>query len=389
MNKPVFILVALLVTLAAVPQAFAEITPEIQLGVRGTFSLEYSEVGNDGSTDLLNFDDTSVMLGFRQKLFSDTRAKLVVGMKFTDPDSDLGDIYYHHIFTGIQSERSKLMFGRTRARTALLEFPTLRDDDALLYSDALNPFAGTSGIESEEHQFASLLEGSHLLSDRLWFMVWAAAFKDDTAQGAELNAAGINFQYMVPEKQRWNRNIFQQAGIGLISYFDVTGSGGSDVMNNIQASVLLNIKPDPVNFWDLRAQVIQNQGLNGIAALADTGDLTRAKSLSVLGSLRYLNRKSEWPNFQIAGTAGYKSYPDITQDTSQQIIIFNVLKRIGHGYDAGLQVSHQDFEGDLEGIFGEDELTVKAFLTFEFDASWNNQFDDRDSLLNLEHGYIP
>ncbi len=370
--------------------ARAELTPEIQLGIHGVFSLDAIEGDGGSETTLVNFDDTSVLLGFRQKLYSDYRGKMAIGLKFNDPESSLGDIFYHHIFIGIEGERDQLIFGRSRIRNALIEFPTLRDDDALFFSDLLNPFASGIELESEDHQYGEILEASHLFGDRYWLRVHAGSLTEDQDVEFSINSAGVFFEYMMPETQRWNRNVLQQLGLGANFYLEVPEPGGGErTMTAAAASLALNIHPDPVDYWDLRSQVLYNAGVDGIGALADFADMTRTESLTVLTSLRYLNRKSEWPRAQLALTAGFRDLPDIGQDTTQTLLILNGLRRIGSGFDLGLQLAYLDNEGDLATLLGEDEWTLQGFLTFEFDARWNSQFDDRDSLLNLEHGYIP
>ncbi|MHB2154338.1 hypothetical protein ACX8XN_08065 [Calditrichota bacterium GD2] len=41
--------------------------------------------------------------------------------------------------------------------------------------------------------------------------------------------------------------------------------------------------------------------------------------------------------------------------------------------------------------FKDGELTIyqRPGMVYSIDQRWNKQFDDRKSLLNLEHGYIP
>jgi hypothetical protein len=390
MNNFLIILLAFTLCLVSATSSRAELTPEVQLGIKGVFSLDYTR--KDGSSDatLANFDDTSILLGFKEKLYSDYRGQFVVSMKFTDPDSDLGPVFYNHLFLKMEDQKSDLLFGRSRASTTLIEFPTLRDDDTLLYSDILNPHASATTLEPEEYQYASMLRGSYLVADKMWLQANISSFKQDPVEDFGVNAAGIALEYLVPESQRWNRKILQQIGFGFNTFLDVEQPGGSsDNLINTMASLVLNVKPDPVHFWDLRAQTIFNNGLAGIDTLGNLKDMSQAESISLLASLRYLNRKLEWPNAQVALTAAYKNFPDLLESTNQYEIIINGLHRIGSGFDVGLQLAYDSFTGDLENLFGKDELRVQAFLTFEFDAKWNNQFDDRGSLLNLEHGYIP
>ena len=384
--------IVLAVVMVSPSLSMAELVPEIQLGVRGIFSLDYADRSGSSETTLVNADDTAILLGFRQKLYSDYRGRLVIGLKFNDPDSPLGDVFYHHIFMGIESERSEFSIGRSRARTSLVEFPTLRDDDLLITSDILNPFASSTELESEDHFFAEMLTGSHLLADRLWITAQVSSFTEDPAEDFDINSAALLIEYMVPETQRWNRKVLQQIGVQFHAFLDVdnTFTGENEDIMGGTASLVLNLRPDPVNFWDLRTQVQYSEGLDEVKSVGNYRHLAQARALSATASLRYLHRRLEWPRTQFAATIGYRDMPDLTTDTRQLQFILNGLRRIGTGFDAGLQFSYRNYEGDLESLFGAgDETTIQAFLTYEFDARWNDQFDDRDSLLNLEHGYIP
>lgn len=128
-------------------------------------------------------------------------------------------------------------------------------------------------------------------------------------------------------------------------------------LTSVLASTDLNLRPDPVHFWDLRLQGISNQGLDGIDRLDDRFAVARARSLSIFGSLRYLFRK---------------------------------LERIGADFDVIGQLQYRESRGDLEELFGGDETRIQVGFVYSFGRIFfNQQFDDRDSLLNLEHGYIP
>jgi len=52
-----------------------------------------------------------------------------------------------------------------------------------------------------------------------------------------------------------------------------------------------------------------------------------------------------------------------------------------------VQYRHQS--GDLAALYGRDETRFQIGFVYSIDHVWNRYFDDRDSLLNLEHGYIP
>jgi hypothetical protein len=268
--------------------------------------------------------------------------------------------------------------------TQLIEFPTLRDDDALFYTAILNPHLEEIR-DSEEIFFADVLEYSRIFGQRFRLTLHGDHFKEEPEDDFELNAYGLALAYEVPESRRWDRGVLQQAGAEVVRQL----LDGEDDLTNAVASLVLNVRPDPVHFLDLRLQGVYTDGVDGLDEIVASGDLARAKSLAGYSSLRYLYRRYERPTAQVSVMAGYRNYPDLAADSSQGIIAANALYRIGAGFDIGLQVIRQSFDGNPADLFGNDETVVQAFLTWEFDQSWNRQFDDRDSLLNLQHGYIP
>ena len=54
----------------------------------------------------------------------------------------------------------------------------------------------------------------------------------------------------------------------------------------------------------------------------------------------------------------------------------------------GLQYQYKNNSGELLKLYHREENRIQLAMIFSIDQIWNNQFDDRGSLLNLEHGYI-
>jgi len=375
---------------------FSELAPEVQLGARGVISFNVDDSSKNSSSQVNDFSDTSLLVGFRQKLYSRYRGQLVMGFQFPDADSDLGQVYFHQVFMKIEDKTNILKIGRSRVRSSLIEFPTLRDDDAIYFTDVLNPFS--SGENTEESQYGNVFELAHIFRQRYRLRIHGEHFTETPVPPAtaetnfDINSLGISFEYRVPENQRWNRNILNQIGIGFNGFrTDRPGySGEADrALKNITFSAILNLKPDPVHFWDLRHQSIYNMGFGEVNQIKTYNDMTRAKSISSFTSLRYLYRKLERPTTQLSASFGYKAFPDMSNSAGQQQYVINGFYRIGSNFDTGMQVQYSRFEGDLKDILGQSELRVQFALVFSVNLLWNNQFDDRDSLLNLEHGYIP
>ncbi len=386
--------IAFIVT--ATGQIAAEVTPEFQLGARGVMSLN-TDINNDQSTNTVSdFSDTDLMFGFRQKMYNKLRGQLVIGFQFPDAESDLGQVFFHQTFIKLESRSNILKIGRSRVKTTLLDFPMLRDDDALLLTTVLNPFS--DGENSEDHQYGNVLEYAHLFGQRYQLRFHAEHFRKvpEVPGTAEtdfgLNAVGFIMQYRVPESQRWNRTTIQSVSIGTNNFLTDRPGFSSEydqALKNILFGFVINLKPDPVHFWDLRSQTIYNSGFEEVQSIENFGDLARAEAIGNYTSIRYLYRKLERPTLQVALLGGYKKYPNANQPTELLQVASNLFYRIGENFDVGLQVQYREFSGDLRKIYGDNETRIQLSFIYSVDQSWNYQFDDRESLLNLEHGYIP
>jgi len=376
-------------------ELFAQVSPEILMGTRGVMSLNLDKVANEKSSAVSDFSDSSFLIGFRQKLYNQFRGKFVIGFQFPDADSDLGQIYFHQVFLQIGDKSNMLKIGRSRVKSALIEFPTLRDDDALYYTDVLNPFS--SGENTEESQFGNVLELTHIFGQKFWLRIHGEHFTEtpDPPETSEtdfsLNSLGLSFEYIVPETQRWNRQVLNQIGISFNNF--ITDREGytslyDRALKNVIFSAVLNVHPDPVHFWDVKHQTLYNSGFEEITEIGSYPEMARAKSLSAFTSVRYLYRKLERPTAQISASFGFKTFPDLIDSTNQLAVIANAFYRLGENFDVGVQFRQEWFKGDLKNIFGKSNSQIQFSIIYSVDQSWNNQFDDRDSLLNLEHGYI-
>jgi hypothetical protein len=379
---------ALALTALLVPGAEAQLVPEVQLGARGVISLNLQDEKDQTSSAVSDFSDSGILLGFRQKLYNRYRARFVVGFQFPDADSDLGQVFFHQVHMEIRSRTGGLRMGRTRVVSSLLEFPTLRDDDALLFTDALNPFS--RGENTEETQFGNVLEVSKIFAQRFSLTVHGEHYTESPEEAGtpetdfSLNAVGASFVYQVPETQRWTQPRLQQAGFGVNNFL----TDGKDV-SVLMGSLALNLHPDPVHFVDVRVQVQRNLGHADTTELVDFRDLARAPSVAGFLTLRYLYRRMERPSLQLAAGLGWRRYTDTEEPAKSVQVVLNAFRRLGDNFDLAVQFLHTRYEGDLERLFGQDETRFQVGFVYSLDLSWNRQFDDRNSLLNLEHGYIP
>ena len=383
---------ALLAVFAGASQA-AELSPELQVGSRGIVSLDAGRTDSGGEETYLNYSDTTLLVGFRQKLYGTLRARMALGLEFPEAGSELGPVFFHQMIFKVEDETNVVRVGRTRFRSALVEFPTARDDDALMFSDTLNPMF--YGDDSENTQYAEVVEYGHVFAQRFWVRGFAAHLRERGDAGTDaawrVNAAGGQLEYRVPETQRWNRNVLAQAGVGYTAY--LKRSYGDDdpsgTLNNLQGSLVLNVVPDPVHFVDVRLQGTLNLGLAAVDTLAGGADLAASRRLSALVSVRYLYRKLERPELQAALLYGHTRTLEPAVAGSAHLLMLNLFWRIGENFDLGVQGAWRHAGGAMGSLLGRDDALGQILLVYNIDESWNDQFDDRDSLLNLEHGYIP
>ncbi|NIO79380.1 MAG: hypothetical protein GTN68_02345 [Candidatus Aminicenantes bacterium] len=53
-----------------------------------------------------------------------------------------------------------------------------------------------------------------------------------------------------------------------------------------------------------------------------------------------------------------------------------------------MQYQYLNLNNDLLNLYTEKEHRIKLVLVFSFEQVWNDFYDERDSLLNLEYGYL-
>ncbi len=397
MLKQKFIYKTILIfSIVALGNLFGQVTPEIMLGARGVMSVNIDANSSKTTSAINDFSDSGILLGFRQKLYSNFRGQFVMGMQFPDADSDLGQIFFHQTFIKLEDKTNIIKLGRSRVASSLLEFPTLRDDDALYFTDVLNPFS--SGINSEDNQYGNVFEYTHIFGQRYNLKIHGEHFTKSqlitggTETDFSLNAIGLSFIYKVPASQIWERPIIQQVGIGFNNFLtDRTGFTREydKMLNNISFSTIINVLRDPIYFMDLRSQIIYNKGFNEVTNIIDHFTMSKAASVSSFTSLRYLYRKLERPSLQVSISAGFKNFTDLKNNTKQLQLIFNTFYRLGASFDVGIQIQYSKNDGALKALLGGNETRFQVALVYSIEQLWNSQFDDRGSLLNLEHGYIP
>lgn len=368
-----------------------ELIPELRFGARGVVSGNINLADKETASAVSDFSDSSVLFGARQQLFGSYRAQLVVGFQFPDAESQLGQVFYHHLFVRLDNRLNVFQIGRSRLDSNLMEFPTLRDDDALSYTDAQSPFS--DGRNSEDTQFGNLVQFGRYLTPRIRLDIHGEYYSETRREeeSYELNTAGFTIGYRVPESQRWNRHLLDQLVFGVEGFFskdDPDAELVDEVLNNVKLGVAINLRPDPVHFWRLVHQTIVSFGADDVRTIDSYLDTTRARALASFTSVEYVRRRLERPDFRVSIGGGFRIFPELDTDSGQFLIFGNFFRRLGANFDAGVQGVFESSYGDLSGYLPKSSFRINLALVYSIEHVFNNQFDDRNSILNLEHGYI-
>jgi len=124
-----------------------------------------------------------------------------------------------------------------------------------------------------------------------------------------------------------------------------------------------------------------------IESITNYNDYVSTASFATFVTIRYLYRKYERPAFQISFSLGYKWFPEIDQ-SNQLIGIANVFSCIGENVDLGFQYRYAEHNGASKTLFASQTHKFQLALVYPIDQIFNNQFEDRESILNLENNYI-
>lgn len=290
----------------------------------------------------------------------------------------------------VENQKNMFKLGRSTSQSTLTEFSTFRDDDAIQYNYVLNPFSG--GINSQDNQYANVLEYTRILAQKFYFTFHGENYVDfQNPNQLDINGLGGSFLYRVPASQVWNRNVLQQVGFSVNNFINTPigpNNNNKKTLTNLIGTATFNLLPDPVHFIDLKTQIVKNFGLSEVNDITDYTSYSRTKSTSVFGMLRYLNRKLERPRYQLSAGFGYKTFSDVGNDTKQWMLISNLFYRIGNNFDLLFQYKYNQNKGELRPLLGNSQQRFQMGIAFTFNKIFNNQFDDRNSILNLEHGYI-
>jgi hypothetical protein len=357
-----------------------EVVPRMTIGGRVISTMDSLDLDSEPKAeDGINLSDSAILMRFDKRMYRDGVAGAVVGIK----ENDEAAVFHQlHVFYWNRNYRFEL--GRSRLRNTLLEFPLIRDDDLLDYTHVGN----ASSNEEFDQIYGDTASFDWYLDRKIQSLnLWAGTRRNgDPVDFPEapggFDSYGAGYVYEQPEDLRYVKWI-RHAGV-LYDRQKVDTSNGSEWLNAVVAGIEFNLNMNPVNNWSLGLQTLYNDGLDNAIDVNSVAARARAKSASIVTSVRYTGRPKLLTRWQGAITAAVKNYSDVDQGT-QWSIAPNVVYRMGQGVDVFAQVKYSDYD---QGLGGGSDTAVQLGMAFSLDAMFNDNIGERASILNLEHGYI-
>ena len=357
-----------------------EVLPRVTLGGRVIATIDsYSFDSDPAKDDEINLEDSSLMLRFDKRMFGDGVAGAVLGIKEEDKEAQ-----FSQMFAFYWNQNFAVELGRTRLRNTIIEFPLIRDDDFLEYTHV-----GTTSSNDEFDQ----TYGSQFSFD--WFVdqkaqqlgVWAGTRGNGstfTNSADGLDTYGVRYLYEQPETMIYLKPV-RHAGITLDAQKVYNSSNGQqEWMNAVIAGIAFNLNENPLANWSMGIQAIINEGINDTLNLNTVSGKAKAESKALVASFRFTKRPNLLTRWQAGLNLGYKDYEQ-GNDAAQWSIAPNFVYRIGQGVDVLAQAKYTDYGN---GLGGGSDTTIQFGIAFSLDSKYNDNIGERDSIMNLEHGYI-
>lgn len=348
-----------------------EVVPRITLGGRLITTLD--------SDQSINTGDSSFATRFDKRMFENGVAGGVLGV--TEDD---GVVKFNQMHVFFWNRDFEVKVGRTRLPNTLVEFPLIRDDDMMSMTHVGN---GSSNEEFDQ-TYGKIVSFDWVLDRKVQHLgLWVGTRRNGGIVGAEpdgFDSYGASFRYQQPETMMYLKRV-RHAGIMLDAQKD--RASGNQVFQSLIAGAEFNLNMNPLANWSMGVQGIANGGVSAPGNLNDVSNAVanraRAKSTAIVASLRYTKRPHLLTRLQAAVTVGYKSYD---AGGSELSVVPSLFYRIGQGVDLLAQYRNTQFGGGLNAIGSTNMFQIG--LAFDLDAKYNDSIGERDSILNLEHGYI-
>lgn len=362
-----------------------EVKPRITVGGRVITTLDSYDWDSDPSKkDEVNTEDSMLMMRFDKRMYENGVAGAVISFMEND-----GNVDFNQLNTFYWNEDFKARLGRTRLRNFIIEFPLIReDDDFITYTHVGN----ASSNDEFDQKYADLFSFDWFVDKKVQSLgAWTGTLRNGEGVTAPdgFDTYGVSYTYEEPEPYQYLKTL-RHAGIALDSQ-KVTLNTGDEWMNAYIAGIEFNLNNNPQSNWSMGFQAIINEGAGTITS-ADISysnpnavmNRARAKSNAFVTSIRYTDRPNLLTRWQTSVNLGYKDYSDVN-DATQWSVAPNVVYRLGQGVDLLGQAVYTDYGS---GLGGGSDKTFQIGVAFSLEATYNDNIGKRDSILNLEHGYI-
>ena len=360
-----------------------EVMPRIQLGGRVMASVDGVDLDSEPEQESgLNLSDSSLLARFDKRLYAKGVGGATVGL------TENGDnVVFHQLYGFYWNRDMAISIGRTRLRNTLLELPLMRDDDLLAYSHVGN----ASSNEEFDQLYADQLSFDWFVDQKIQRVgMWVGTRRNSLAGAAEgFDSFGFGYVYEQPVDLRYVKRL-RHAGV-LMDAQKIETAADSEWLQAWIAGGETNLNLDPRHSWSLAGQLIANGGIDGVPAAGllhgDANVVSQraaSQSTSLVLALRHTARPQLLTRYQAGLIAAYKDYADIS-DGSQWSLAASAFYRLGQGMDMLAQLKYTDYGA---GLGGGNDTVAQVGLAFSFDARFNDTIGERDSILNLEHGYI-
>lgn len=378
-----------------IPQS-PSVAPQIEIDGVGVGTLEgglrrqAEQGGGQSASSRVNLSDSALILGASQRLYKPGAiGSLVIGGETTDQTNSgnaNNQVFLHEAFVDYQARHAEAYLGRTNTPTKFIQFPTLRGDDLINFTDLPDPYS--NGVNTEEARYgnvAAVTLNQNLRDFVNLHVQHLIRTASDIGDDQGLNSYGVTYMHEPPPGlEAIQKVVSYQLGYERQSIGRAQG-GAADI---IYGGGVINLRPSPVNRVTLSLQDIYSTG-NDLSKFASLPDTFRAASNTAAASLAYLHSPFGKPGFQVALTAGYKSYSKI-HDAGSYAVALTGVKRLGDGFDLVGQYAHIHRNSALAAVSGgASDNSVQVGFVFNFTTIFNRTIGPRRSLLNLQHQYIP
>lgn len=353
-----------------------EVMPRISLGGQVISTVDAVDLDSDPDAESdINLSDSSLLLGLDKRLYGKGVAGGVLGLTNTHDGA-----VFHQLHAFYWDRDTKWTLGQSRLQNTLVEFPLVRDDDLLAYTHV--------GNASSDEEFDQIY-GKQLAFD--WYVdrklqslgLWIGSRHDGLADApAGFDSMGLGYRYEQSEDKRYVTTL-RHAGL-MLDRQKLVVTGDEEWISAIIAGVEFNLNMNPVANWSMGLQLVANGGLNDALDLGSVSAQARSKSNSFVSSLRYTHRPHLLTRWQAGLTIAHKNFSEVG-DATQWSMVPSLFYRLGQGIDLLAQAAYTDYG---EGLGGGSDKRVQLGIVFSLESVFNDNIGERNSILNLEHGYI-